>query len=271
MRRLVVAFLVLLVMASTLFAQLTAQQARSSAATLANSISSDFQLKAISSINDMISPGVYAVWSVIFYSPSLDTGLAVLVTAGQSIPNYLPGEYLSLLPTIPNNFMNSPTIYNNAANAGGNAFLATHPDASVDMYLTVYEENPTTSVWYVEFYDDFENLLIILNMMTGAVMQVVNAPDVPTTATPQAIQLLPNYPNPFNASTTFSFSLPKEDWVSLKVYDLQGRLVATPVQERMSAGVHQIQWNASGLSSGTYIVRLQVNQHESSRVIHYLK
>jgi len=65
-----------------------------------------------------------------------------------------------------------------------------------------------------------------------------------------------NYPNPFNPSTNISFTLPSQTLVSLKVFDLMGREVASIVSEEMSAGNHSKQWNAVNMSSGIYFYRL---------------
>jgi hypothetical protein len=72
-----------------------------------------------------------------------------------------------------------------------------------------------------------------------------------------AFSLVQNYPNPFNLSTIFSFNLPANSFVSLKVYDLLGKEVATIVSEEMLAGSYSKQWNAKGVSSGVYFYRLQ--------------
>ena len=69
--------------------------------------------------------------------------------------------------------------------------------------------------------------------------------------------LTQNYPNPFNPSTTFSFSLPSKSFVSLKIYDMQGKKVATLVSDEMSAGTYSRQWNVANMSSGVYFYQLQ--------------
>jgi hypothetical protein len=69
--------------------------------------------------------------------------------------------------------------------------------------------------------------------------------------------LLQNYPNPFNPSTTISFSLPKRSFVSLKIYDLIGREIATIVSEELSAGNYSRQWTAESFTSGVYFYRLE--------------
>ena len=75
---------------------------------------------------------------------------------------------------------------------------------------------------------------------------------------PESFILKQNYPNPFNPSTTISFSLPMRSFVSLKVFDLLGRDVATILSEELSPGVYSRQWNAAAMPSGVYFYRLSV-------------
>jgi outer membrane protein assembly factor BamB len=65
-----------------------------------------------------------------------------------------------------------------------------------------------------------------------------------------------NFPNPFNPSTSISFSLPLKSFVSLKIFDLIGREVATLVSEQMPAGNYSKVWNANEIPSGIYFYRL---------------
>lgn len=68
-----------------------------------------------------------------------------------------------------------------------------------------------------------------------------------------------NYPNPFNPSTTIKFQIPVEGNVSVKVYDISGKLVAELVNEFMQTGRHSVQFNGSNLSSGAYYYRIDAN------------
>ncbi|HLT23623.1 MAG TPA: T9SS type A sorting domain-containing protein, partial [Ignavibacteria bacterium] len=61
-----------------------------------------------------------------------------------------------------------------------------------------------------------------------------------------------NYPNPFNPSTTINFSIPKDGFVSLKIYDISGREIATLLNEEINVGMYSVVFNASKLSSGVY-------------------
>ncbi|MDR3627189.1 MAG: T9SS type A sorting domain-containing protein [Ignavibacteriaceae bacterium] len=76
---------------------------------------------------------------------------------------------------------------------------------------------------------------------------------------PNRFALMQNYPNPFNPSTVISWQLAANSHVTLKVYDILGREVASLVDKDLSAGSHSINWNASKLTSGVYIYQLRVS------------
>jgi len=80
-----------------------------------------------------------------------------------------------------------------------------------------------------------------------------------------------NYPNPFNPSTTISFTLPSNSLVSLKVFDILGREVATLVSEKLCAGNHLRQWNAVDLPSGVYFYRLTAGSFTDTKKFVLLK
>ena len=73
---------------------------------------------------------------------------------------------------------------------------------------------------------------------------------------PQEFSIKQNFPNPFNPTTTIKFGLPEASEVSLKIYDVLGREVATVINSMLAAGYYNYNWNASGLSSGMYIYRI---------------
>ncbi|MCP4547343.1 MAG: T9SS type A sorting domain-containing protein [bacterium] len=76
------------------------------------------------------------------------------------------------------------------------------------------------------------------------------------------------FPNPFNPKTNISFSLSEAGMVNMSVYDLNGRLVDVLVSDQMSAGNHEITWNATDVASGVYFVRMMANNSvQSTRVV----
>ena len=90
--------------------------------------------------------------------------------------------------------------------------------------------------------------------------------DVPVSAElPQGCLLEQNYPNPFNPGTRISFQIPVAGKVTLKVYDILGREVATLVDAQVPAGVHAVPFDGSGLSSGVYLYRLDAGGVTQSR------
>ena len=80
----------------------------------------------------------------------------------------------------------------------------------------------------------------------------------PASHLPEHVHLEQNYPNPFNPSTQIAFGVPRAGLVSLEVYDLLGRKVSTLVNAHQAAGSYTVTFDASALSSGVYIYRLQV-------------
>lgn len=71
-----------------------------------------------------------------------------------------------------------------------------------------------------------------------------------------------NYPNPFNPTTNISFTLPKKSNVTLVIYDMLGREVATLVNGILSAGEQTVTFDASNLSNGMYLYKLQTGEHQ---------
>ena len=104
------------------------------------------------------------------------------------------------------------------------------------------------------------------SILTDIEDQTVNA------EVPQKVELRQNYPNPFNPSTRIQYELPEASDVTLKVFDISGREVATLVDgARQQAGIHSAEFNAGNLSSGIYLARLQVNGRSFIRKMTLLK
>jgi hypothetical protein len=80
---------------------------------------------------------------------------------------------------------------------------------------------------------------------------------------PKEFNLSQNFPNPFNPVTKINFALPKQGFVSLKIYDITGREVQTLVSEVKQAGYYSVDFNGSSLSSGVYFYRIQSNNFVS--------
>ena len=81
---------------------------------------------------------------------------------------------------------------------------------------------------------------------------------------PETYSLGQNYPNPFNPSTAICYALPENAYVSLRVYNCLGQEVATLVDGQLTAGQHQVTWDARNLASGVYICRIEARPGEGS-------
>ena len=97
----------------------------------------------------------------------------------------------------------------------------------------------------------------MVTLIRGSIVGVDDELGLPT-----SFALEQNYPNPFNPTTTIRYALPVQSTVTLRVFDVVGREVATLVNGVMDAGYHQVNWNSTNnsgtlLSSGMYFYRIE--------------
>jgi hypothetical protein len=88
---------------------------------------------------------------------------------------------------------------------------------------------------------------------------------------PVAFYLYENYPNPFNPSTTFRYSIPTESKVTIKVYDILGKEVATLVDEDKTTGTYELTWHAVNIPSGVYFYQLRAGEYTSVKKMLLIK
>ncbi len=81
---------------------------------------------------------------------------------------------------------------------------------------------------------------------------------------PKKTKLIGNYPNPFNPSTKIAYCLAEAGEVSLRIYDVQGKLVKEILNQKQAAGYYRLNWNAQDRASGTYYIRLKTNNFDST-------
>ncbi len=85
-----------------------------------------------------------------------------------------------------------------------------------------------------------------------------------------------NYPNPFNPETAIRFSLKEKGMVSLKIYNLQGKLIRIMVDQNLEAGLHSVVWNATDergikVANGAYLYTLKINGFEETKMMIFVK
>jgi hypothetical protein len=84
-------------------------------------------------------------------------------------------------------------------------------------------------------------------------------------------ELAQNYPNPFNPSTTIKYSIPDQSFVTIKVFDVLGNEIVKLVNEEKDAGIHQINFNASNLSSGIYYYSISAGNFSATKKFMLMK
>jgi hypothetical protein len=90
-------------------------------------------------------------------------------------------------------------------------------------------------------------------------------------ALPINYSLFQNYPNPFNPRTTIKFALSKPGNVSLNIFDILGRGIATLVSRYLFAGTYSVQWDANKFPSGIYFYKLQTDLFSETKKLALLK
>jgi len=146
----------------------------------------------------------------------------------------------------------SSGIYNDSLGPGGNAFtLAVGPfnvpaNQSITVGFAILKGNDRT--------DLINKTNIARNKYASVgVTQISNM-------LPKVYELNQNYPNPFNPITNIKFAIPENDFVTIKVYDILGKEIATLVNEKLTAGYYQFSFDASGMSSGVYFYRMTTSK-----------
>jgi hypothetical protein len=92
-----------------------------------------------------------------------------------------------------------------------------------------------------------------------------------TVGTPSKFELSQNFPNPFNPTTNISFGLPVDSKVTIKIYDISGRVIRTLLNDTKAAGYYTVMFDASGLSSGTYFYKIEADKFSEVKRMLLLK
>ncbi len=96
------------------------------------------------------------------------------------------------------------------------------------------------------------NIALMINLITNEEKNITSVPD--------KYSLAQNYPNPFNPVTSIKYQIPKNTFVTIKIYDILGKEVRTLVNEVKSAGNYSIMFDASSLSSGVYFYKISAGE-----------
>jgi hypothetical protein len=134
-----------------------------------------------------------------------------------------------------------------------------------DPFIRSGYENGITLKWTAELIDSLKieygehfQINTVSEIIDFVQLQQTSIEDKNVSQTKE-FELLSNYPNPFNPSTEIQFSLARTNLVTLSIFDIQGKLVQTVLNEVKSAGLHTLSWTAENFPSGMYFYQIRVN------------
>jgi len=105
----------------------------------------------------------------------------------------------------------------------------------------------------------------------ASVNLITSVEEIENELLPTEFRLEQNYPNPFNPSTTIQFAVPRVSHVSIKLYDILGRQVATLIDEAYQPGQYRVVFEAGQLASGLYVYRIQAGSFRDTKKLMLLK
>ena len=114
-------------------------------------------------------------------------------------------------------------------------------------------------------------LVYLVGAIESIIAEKTNTSSVQPEAIPSQIELEQNYPNPFNPSTKISYSLSDPAQTKITIHDLVGKEISVLVDKFMTAGNHQVTFNATGLASGIYVYRMTTDEHTITKKMLVLK
>lgn len=228
---------------------------------------------------------VYLIWG----SQFVECPFAFKTSTGDSATIVIKKENAPLIDNItisPGDIIGVFTPFGICAGAG----IWTGEDFSITIwgddpqceYLVGFRENEelsfkvwvksTGTIYSAELADDSTGIVYQSDatIVLGSLMADKNTGIEDNTA-PEAFSLSPNYPNPFNPSTTISFTLPQSGRVTVTIYNVLGAKITTLADNTFSAGTHNVAWNAETCGAGTYFCRVQMGSRAETIKMTLLK
>jgi photosystem II stability/assembly factor-like uncharacterized protein len=214
-----------------------------------NGFNVKFQYTSLSSLTSFTNSGWTTAYSGTYQVPG--TGLQYI---NMTTPFYWNGVNNLLIEICYNNstFTNNSTVYSSVA---PNMTFHNHidlptGDGCVDINTgTVQATRP--------------NICFVTQLVSGEKNIINNVPD--------KYSLSQNYPNPFNPTTKIKYDIPKNSYVTLKIYNILGREIKTLVNEQKAPGTYIVDFDASNLPSGTYFFKITSESFSDTKRMILLK
>jgi hypothetical protein len=125
--------------------------------------------------------------------------------------------------------------------------------------------------WPTAAIDDEGNVYALMNLDLVKISEIKPTDSEKIVEIPDKYVLEQNYPNPFNPATTIRYSLPEQSHVTIEIFSITGKHVATLVDESHAAGRHHVDFDAGQLTSGVYLYRMQANGISASKKLTLIK
>lgn len=146
---------------------------------------------------------------------------------------------------------------------------------TVDGGETWSDETPANEYYGFQSISILDSLHGFVVGGQGGVYETINGGEITDVSSKYIVNekfsLSQNYPNPFNPITTIRYSIPKESFVTIKVYNVLGKKIATLVNERKSIGNYSVVFNSRNLSSGIYFYRIVSGTYSATKKMIILK
>jgi hypothetical protein len=202
------------------------------------------------------------------------------------------GAFFDIVGRVDLNFSTNVTIKVWSPRAGVPFLLKLENSANNAQFFEIIQNIPVANAWAEMTYNfsaankahTYDRIVVIFDMGTvgdGSANftfyfddinnGITTSIDQPGTEVPTGLVLLPNYPNPFNPTTQIRYEMPISGEVMLEVFTLTGQRVATLQNGMVSAGSHEVRFDAGNLANGIYLVRLQGAGFSQTQKITLLK
>lgn len=156
-------------------------------------------------------------------------------------------------------FHKMPIVIKVSFTTGSDTLIRVMNDVNNQAYAFNFNRQPTT----VAFDPNNDIVLKTATLSVG----INNY----SSAVPERFSLYQNYPNPFNPMTNIKFDVPKNSLVKIKIYDITGKIMSELVNQELTAGSYETNWNASGVSSGVYFYKIETKDFEKTMRMVLLK
>ena len=221
----------------------------------------DITIDSISFEGNMASSAFYG--SVSPFGPIGDTFDVFILPSGFPSPFPTISATNGLLATI--HFTVSPTAFDGIIYIDSLFTVDSLPLGGGGYTVVIKQVNASDPTGLITYFPDFVSGSITIGTPTDVNDDNFNK------GLPTSFALGQNYPNPFNPSTIIEFALPEASQVRLEIYNILGQSVDVLVDERLSAGIHQVTFEASSNPSGVYFYRLTHNDGVETKKMTLLK